>query len=63
MWRMGVGGKLIADLKMREWERLFGYIMACYSHIHTFRSFFVMLVVVKWISTAVTGHTALINAM
>jgi hypothetical protein len=36
---MGVGGKLISDLEMREWERLFGY-MAGYFHIHTFRIFF-----------------------
>jgi hypothetical protein len=47
MWRMGVGGKLISDLEMRECERLFGYMMAGYFHIHTFRIFFVMLVVVK----------------
>ena len=40
MWRMGVGGKLIADLEMREWGRLFGYTMAAYFHIHTFRIFF-----------------------
>jgi hypothetical protein len=40
MWRMGVGEKPISDLEMREWERLFGYMMAGYFHIHTFRIFF-----------------------